>query len=88
MKTHKNNFPDFQQTKTFFQSFFQKPIFILKKIISLQLMNKSSVFAIMILVLEDVRSFKNLQELSVKNARYYASSLICKFGNSHNLKDG
>ena len=46
MKTHKNNFPGLQQIKTFFQSFFKKPIFVLKKIISLQVIEKSSVFAI------------------------------------------
>ena len=48
MKTHKNNFPDFQQIKTFFQSFFKKPIFVLKKIISLQVIDKSSDLCVLV----------------------------------------
>jgi len=48
-ETFKIFIPDFQLNKTFFQSFFQKPIFVMKKIISSQLECKSSIFAMILL---------------------------------------
>ena len=62
MKTHKNNFPNFQQIKTFFQSFFKKPIFVLKKIISLQVIDKNSVFAIRFLTLKSEKFQKSYRK--------------------------
>ena len=62
MKTHKNNFPDFQSIKTFFQSFFKKTIFVLKKIISLQELTKSSV--LLYSYLRNLRNFEYCVRIS------------------------
>ena len=75
MKAHKNNFPVFQQIKTFFQSFFKKTIFVLKKIISLQVIEKNSVFCYKVLSLK-CRKFQKLYKKYNKNACFKAAGLF------------
>ena len=86
MKTHKNNFPDFQKIKTFFQSFFKKTTFVLKKIISLQVTCKSSEFCYKILMLKSDKFQKKVTKKSL--FRRNAGLLICNLGNYQNLNIG
>ena len=78
MKTHKNNFADFQSIKTFFQSFFKKPIFVLKKIVSLQVNYKSSVL-LCNSCLWNLRNFKRNNRNKYK-CRRNAGLLTCYIG--------
>ena len=84
MKTHKNNFPDFQQIKTFFQSFFKKTTFVLKKIISLQVNVKNSVYYKS--CLSKCEKFQKGTRISVKTLAKMRANLFVPMVSSHNLE--
>jgi len=76
-ETFKIFIPDSQLNKTFFQSFSKKPIFVMKNIISLQVINKNSI--LMKSCLLKIREFQNLQERNL-NVCNDANRIICRLG--------